>query len=160
MSISSPEGISTSRDSRRRLKYLISSVPSDSHVWNLVVLQMVLEEMRHEVINLGACVPVSLLLQTCRTERPDCVVISTVNGHGHVDGAQIITALRADPELADLPVVIGGKLGVDGDTDVRLRDELVALGYDEVFQVGDATSEAEVMAAFREFVAARTGCTA
>jgi methylmalonyl-CoA mutase cobalamin-binding subunit len=142
---------------RRPLKFLVSTVPSDSHVWNLVVLQLVLEEMDHEVVNLGACVPVELLLRACRDERPDCVVISTINGHGHVDGAQIITALRADPELSGLTVVIGGKLGVEGDADAALRDELLQHGFDEVFQVA-AGDTGEAIASFREFVAARVGC--
>jgi methylmalonyl-CoA mutase cobalamin-binding subunit len=129
-------------------------VPSDSHVWNLVALQVLIEEMGHEVVNLGPCVPVEMLLRACHDEQPDCVVISTVNGHGHVDGARIITAVRADQELAALTVVIGGKLGTGGERSAELGAELHALGFDAVFQVGPSESMSAI-AALRDFIAHR-----
>jgi methylaspartate mutase sigma subunit len=134
-----------------RLTFLISSVPSDAHMWNLVGLQLLMEEMGHVVYNLGPCVPVDLLLAECRATRPDCVVISTVNGHGHADGAHVITALRADPELAGLTVVIGGKLGVHGDDDTDIPGDLLALGYDAVFPVG-AGGAPDAVSSFQDFV--------
>lgn len=138
----------------RRLKFLISSVPTDSHMWNLVALQLLLEELGHEVVNLGACVPVPLLLATCRAERPDCVVVSTINGHGHVDGARVVAALRADPELAGLTVVIGGKFGTQGQADPGLCRELLDAGFDAVFPVGP-DGPARPVERFRRFVEAR-----
>jgi methylaspartate mutase sigma subunit len=138
-----------------RCTFLVSSVPSDSHTWNLVALQLILEEMGHRVCNLGPCVPIDLLLRACRAERPDCVVISTVNGHGQVDGARIITALRADPELAGLVVVIGGKLGVHGDADRELRHDLLERGFDAVFPVG-AGDAARAVVELCDFVRGRT----
>jgi methylaspartate mutase sigma subunit len=118
---------------RPRPLVLLSSVSSDSHTWNLVFLQLLLEETGHDVVNLGACVPDELLLAECAAHRPDAVVISTVNGHGHVDGRRLIARLRADQQLAGLPVVIGGKLGVDGGRDTGVASELVAAGFDAVF---------------------------
>jgi methylaspartate mutase sigma subunit len=118
---------------RPRPLVLLSSVSSDSHTWNLVFLQLLLEETGHDVVNLGACVPDELLLAECAEHRPDAVVISTVNGHGHVDGRRLIARLRADERLAGLPVVIGGKLGVDGGRDTGVAGELVAAGFDAVF---------------------------
>jgi methylaspartate mutase sigma subunit len=118
---------------------VLSSVASDAHTWNLVYLQLLLEENGHRVINLGACVPVDVLLLRCREHRPDALVISTVNGHGHVDGRELIAALRADPELGALPAVIGGKLGVDGD-DAGRAAELAAAGFDAVFADGTGTA--------------------
>lgn len=139
-------------EARRRLRFVLSSVPSDAHTWNLVALQLAMEEMGHEVLNLGACVPVERLLAACRAAAPDCLVLSTVNGHGHVDGAHVITRLRADPDLAGLTAVIGGKLGVRGDADAGLRAELLGLGFDEVFHVGSDDS-GDAIEAFCEFVA-------
>ncbi|MEO3790803.1 cobalamin-dependent protein [Nonomuraea sp. B10E15] len=135
----------------RTRKFLVSSVPSDSHMWNLVALQILLEEMGHEVVNLGACVPTDLLLRQCHAERPDCVVISSVNGHGHIDGARLITALRADPGLAGLNVVIGGKLGVEGEANSQFEQELLELGFDAVFHVG-AGDSAHAIEAFRRYI--------
>jgi methylaspartate mutase sigma subunit len=138
----------------RRLKFLVSSVPTDSHMWNLIALQLHLEELGHEVVNLGACVPVHLLLATCRAERPDCVVVSTVNGHGQVDGARVIAALRADAELAGLTVVIGGKFGTHGQADPGLCRDLLDAGFDAVFPVA-SDGPAGPLDRFRRFVEAR-----
>ena len=121
---------------RPRPLVLLSSVSSDSHTWNLVFLQLLLEETGHDVVNVGACVPDELLLSECVAHRPDAVVISTVNGHGHVDGRRLIARLRADERLSGLPVVIGGKLGVGGGRDAGLASELVAAGFDTVFADG------------------------
>jgi methylmalonyl-CoA mutase cobalamin-binding subunit len=120
----------------RRPLVLLSSVSSDSHTWNLVFLQLLLEETGHDVVNLGACVPDELLLSECVERHPDAVVVSTVNGHGHADGRRLIATLRADERLSGLLVVIGGKLGVGGDHDAGLADELVAAGFDAVFPDG------------------------
>jgi methylaspartate mutase sigma subunit len=137
-----------------RIKFVLSSVPTDSHMWNLVALQLLLEELGHEVVNLGACVPVPLLLATCRAERPDCVVLSTVNGHGHVDGARVIAALRAEDALAGLTVVIGGLLGTRGGSDPRLCRDLLESGFDAVFPVG-ANGSAAALEGLQRFLASR-----
>lgn len=134
------------------LTFVLCSVPSDSHMWNLVALQLLIEEMGHRVINLGACTAVALVIETSRAERPDCVVVSTVNGLGCIDGAGLITALRAEPDLAALPVVIGGKLGLRGAGDSDPTAELRQLGYNAVFPVGESAEQA--LAEFRTFVAA------
>jgi methylaspartate mutase sigma subunit len=111
---------------------LLSTVSSDSHTWNLVYLQLVLEDRGYRVGNLGACVPDELLVHRCRTDRPDLVVISTVNGHGAQDGARVVRLLRGHPELAGTPIVIGGKLGIEGNS-VGAAEELLAAGFDAVF---------------------------
>ncbi|MFJ2110039.1 cobalamin B12-binding domain-containing protein [Streptomyces microflavus] len=144
-----------SRGKRSRagsLTFVLCSVPSDSHMWNLVALQLLIEEMGHRVINLGACTSVPLVIETSRAERPHCVVVSTVNGLGCIDGAGLITALRAEPDLATLPVVIGGKLGLRGTSDTDPTSELRQLGYDGVFPVAESAEKA--LAGFRAFVAA------
>ncbi|MFI8334340.1 methylaspartate mutase, partial [Streptomyces filamentosus] len=67
---------------------------------------------------------------------PVLVVISSVNGHGHQDGLRVIRRLRAVPALAATPMVIGGKLGISGGEDDAPLDELVAAGFDAVFEDG------------------------
>jgi methylaspartate mutase sigma subunit len=95
-------------------RILLSTTSSDSHTWNLMFLQLLLEERGHEVVNLGPCVPDDLLVETARSCRPSAIVISTVNGHGRIDGARVAQAVRQDPETAQLPMMIGGKLGIEG----------------------------------------------
>src|SRR5262249_3646935 len=89
------------------LSVMVTSVSSDSHTWNLVFLQLALEELGHRVVNLGACVPDELVLAGCLRVRPDLVVVSSVNGHGFRDGTRLIGRIRGCPELAATPVVIG-----------------------------------------------------
>lgn len=123
---------------RPKRRVLLSTVSSDSHTWNLVFLQLLLEESGNEVINLGSCVPDDVILDSVRGERPDAVVISSVNGHGFLDGRRVIKSIRNIPEGVGLPVMIGGKLGILGEGNERYSDELVAAGFDVVFT--DSTS--------------------
>ncbi|SDL08790.1 cobalamin B12-binding domain-containing protein [Nonomuraea jiangxiensis] len=119
-----------------RPRALVSGVASDSHTWNLVFLQLVCEEEGLDVVNLGPCVPDELLVTECVDQRPDLVVISTVNGHGYREGLRVVPKLRARPELADVPIVIGGRLGVTGRREDGLAGELTAAGCDRVFDRG------------------------
>ena len=97
------------------LSVVLTSVSSDSHTWNLVVLQLVLEELGHQVHNLGACVPDELMVSEC---------------------LRLIRQVRSRPELAGTPMVIGGKLGIAGPGCDRSRAQLTAAGYGAVFEDG------------------------
>ncbi|MEU1016001.1 cobalamin-dependent protein [Streptomyces sp. NPDC005900] len=126
----------------------MTGTSSDSHTWNLVFLQLFLEEMGHTVANLGPCPPDDLVVESALAVRPGLIVVSSVNGHGFTDGLRLIRALRARPELAATTVVIGGKLGTDGLRNVGLVRRLTAAGYDRVFDDGD-------LAEFRELATTR-----
>ncbi|WP_278255873.1 hypothetical protein [Nocardioides convexus] len=54
---------------------VLSSVSSDSHTWNLVYLQLLLEENGCAVVNLGATTPDDLVADALREHRPDALVI-------------------------------------------------------------------------------------
>ncbi|MCB5163540.1 cobalamin B12-binding domain-containing protein [Streptomyces bambusae] len=129
------------------MKILLTGTASDSHTWNLVYLQLFLEELEHRVVNLGPCVPDDLLAAACRRHGPGLVVISSVNGHGYRDGLSAVRRLRGEPGLGAVPVVIGGKLGVAGAQDPERAALLRAAGCDAVFDDGDVT-------ALRDFVTA------
>jgi methylaspartate mutase sigma subunit len=116
---------------------VIATVPSDSHMWNLVYIELVLQESGWDVNNLGACTPAELVVETCLAERPDMLVVSSVNGHGHIGGRKLIAQVRARPELDYLPVVIGGKLGTLGANNSGFAEPLLAAGYSAVFTEGD-----------------------
>ena len=138
-----------------QLTVVLTGVLSDSHTWNLVFLQLLIEEHGHRVINLGPCVPPDLLVAECQVVDPDLVVVSTVNGHGAADGLSTITALRAEPRLIDTPVVIGGKLGVDGATAPTELAGLRDAGFTAVFGDGDDLSAfASLLTSLRSRVAA------
>jgi len=140
-----------SRGDRRRA--VLTTISSDSHTWNLIFLQLLLEEHQYRVHNLGPCVPVELLVAECSAELPHLIVVSTVNGHGFREGVRMGFALRAVPALEGVPLVIGGKLGIDGSQPERC-DELLAAGFDAVFY-----DEPGQLAAFRGFLEAAAAGT-
>lgn len=116
-------------------RVVLTGVASDSHTWNLVYLQLLLQENGAEVVNLGACVPDAEVVDACREHRPDVLVVSSVNGHGAIDGARMVRLLRTEFDSAGLPAVIGGKLGVSGAADAAgIRADLRGAGFDAVFQ--------------------------
>lgn len=119
---------------------LLSSVSSDAHTWNLVYLQLLLEEHDYDVTMLGACVPDELLLEACLEEGPDALVLSSVNGHGHPDGLRMVKGLRGHPRLQTLPVALGGKLGIAGELGDEAVEQLRSAGVDAVF-LDDAAPE-------------------
>jgi methylaspartate mutase sigma subunit len=120
--------------SPRPRRFVVTSLSSDAHMWNLVFLQLFLEELGGEVINLGACTPDELIIAECRKAKPDVLVVSTVNGHGHIDGNRLIRKVRQDTELAGMYAVIGGKLGVGGDSNTQFSAELISAGFDATFE--------------------------
>jgi methylaspartate mutase sigma subunit len=114
-------------------RILLSTTSSDSHTWNLMFLQLLLEECGFEVTNLGPCVPDELVVETARSIRPSGIVISTVNGHGRIDGARLARAVRRDAGIGELPMVIGGKLGIEGASSDDEVSRLLEAGFDAVF---------------------------
>jgi methylaspartate mutase sigma subunit len=119
-------------------KVLLSTVSSDAHSWNLVYLKMLLTEHGYGVDCLGTCVPDELLVHTARTRQPDVIVISTINGHGCLDGARLARRLREDPATAHIPAVIGGKLGIAGEDEAGVA-RLLAAGFTAVYHEADAS---------------------
>jgi len=128
---------------RPSLTVLLTGVASDSHTWNLVFLELLFTELGHRVVNLGPCVPPELLVRTCRQTRPDLIVMSSVNGHGLRDGCRAMEAVRRCPELAGVAAVIGGKLGIAGLSDRAGIRQLLAAGFDAVFEDADGVQPLE-----------------
>jgi methylaspartate mutase sigma subunit len=118
----------------RRLDVVLTGLSSDAHTWNLVYLELLLEEMGCRVTNLGACTPDVTIVRACATRRPNLLVVSSLNGHGVQDGVRLIRALRAEPGLVALPAVIGGRLDATGGTDRSTPARLLAAGFDAVFE--------------------------
>ncbi|MFJ7911781.1 MULTISPECIES: cobalamin B12-binding domain-containing protein [unclassified Kitasatospora] len=132
---------------RRDATVIVAGGTSDSHTWNLVFLQLLLEEMGFDVVNLGPCVPTDLLVSESLARRPVLLVVSSVNGHGFQDGIRMIGKVRERDELSAVPAVIGGKLAIAGAQSADQLAELIAAGYDAVFDDG-----AEGIASFRRLL--------
>ncbi|MEK9522895.1 cobalamin B12-binding domain-containing protein [Streptomyces sp. NPDC087908] len=148
-----PQPLRSSPEPSRRV--LLTTGSSDAHTWNLVHLQLFLEEHGHSVLNLGPCVPEQLLVDTARMTSPDLVVLSSVNGHGHQDGLRAARALRADRKTRGLPMVIGGLLGISPEGAATRTAELLDAGYDEVY--ADGTPPTALLRRLAELGGACTG---
>ncbi len=120
---------------------VLTTIPSDSHNWNLIYMQLLLEENDFEVINLGACTTYEEVEQACLEFKPTVIVVSTVNGHGYLEGKTLIEKIRARPELADLPVYIGGKLSTDKNMSYLYSVELEQAGYSGVYPESRKTAD-------------------
>lgn len=127
------EELKLQKYNEKQKKVVLSSISSDSHTWNLIFMQLYLEKLGCEVINLGACCEDERVMAAIHHHEPDFVVISSVNGHAHIDGARLIQKLRADDVLKDIPVIIGGKLGVSGKNNKQYVNYLADAGFDAVF---------------------------
>ncbi|MNF26774.1 methylaspartate mutase subunit S [compost metagenome] len=115
---------------------LIATVESDSHMWNLVYLQLWLAEHGMSVKNLGSCTPVAVVLNALEQHRTQLLVVSSVNGHGYSQGLELIRQVRRlHPHL---PCVIGGKLTTCEDETLATRQPLIDAGYNHVFVGPDA----------------------
>ncbi|MFJ8096986.1 cobalamin-dependent protein [Streptomyces griseofuscus] len=110
---------------------LVSTVESDSHIWNLVYLQKLLEEHGGLVRNLGSCTPVPVVLRGIEEHRPDLLVVSSINGHGHHGARVLMTELRS--RGIELPCVVGGKLTTSESDNDRVRRDLIDQGWTDVF---------------------------
>lgn len=131
---------------KRVLNIVLTGISSDSHTWNLVFMQILLEHIGHNVINLGACTPDQEVVEACMVNGADMLVVSTVNGHGNIDGERLIRLIRSQYELRNMPAVIGGKLGLLGDENSNFSDGLLRAGFSAVFNADSSLIN------FEEFV--------
>ncbi|MGY3061144.1 methylaspartate mutase sigma subunit [Streptomyces sp. TE3672] len=117
---------------------VLTTIASDSHTWNLLFLQLLLEEQGWEVTNLGACVPVDVLIEEATARPPGLIVVSTVNGHGAEEAPGLARAVRAVPVLARVPLVVGGKLDTSGTIAPDVHASLTDAGFDAVLTGANA----------------------
>lgn len=123
---------------------VLATIDSDSHLWNLVSLQKLLEELGVSVRNLGPCTPTAEVVAAVLGDDPDLVVVSSVNGHGRYEAPALLEALRGAG--SQVPCVVGGKLTTAESEVPAASRELLAAGYAQVF-TGD-----EALARFRALV--------
>lgn len=143
---SAPSGPAQEPTGQKQLNVVVSGTESDAHTWNLVFLQLLLEESGHHVHNLGPCVPATVLAEECSRLRPDLLVLGTVNGHGTEDALTAIKQLRAPGAPVGMPVVIGGKLSTSG-RDRQDVERLLSAGFDAVY-----SDDPSVIREFASFV--------
>lgn len=117
---------------------ILTGTRSDSHTWNLVFMELWLQEQGLQVTNLGSCVPVEEIVAACQSLRPELLIVSTVNGHGGIEGQDIAHGLRESKLLDQLHTVIGGKLATRPEREPALVKALLTAGFDQVLIDDDA----------------------
>lgn len=125
---------------------VLATISSDAHSWNLVVLQLLLEEAGHTVCNLGPCTPPADLVTACLDHTPALTVLSSVNGHGLLELPEVVRTLRRQPRLDGGLLAVGGKLTTSGALSPAEIGSLRADGVDRVFTADGA------LAAFSRFL--------
>jgi methylaspartate mutase sigma subunit len=138
----------TSRgDSTKYKTAVVATIPSDSHTWNLVFIELFLAEQGYTVTNLGCCTPFETVVQKCRELQPALLAISTINGHGVIDGTDLGRQIAALPTQIRPVAVVGGKLGLSGPCPPETVAALEAAGFHAVFDNDRALED------FRAFLA-------
>jgi methylmalonyl-CoA mutase cobalamin-binding subunit len=130
---------------------IVATTPDDSHIWNLVGVQLKLEERGFEVRNLGACTPPELIAETVRDLRPDLLVISSINGHGAISMTALMTVLEQYQVKRATTIVAGGLLTTDPALSAKAEAQLTETGCAGVFVGEDAWER------FDRFLARRAG---
>jgi len=120
---------------------ILATIPSDSHSWNLIFMEKFLIETGFATINLGVCVPYEDVLVNCATHKPDYLVISTINGHGYMEGVELAKIIRAEINLTNMKMVIGGNLYVGSRILGKHINGLYAAGYDGVYSSANSLQE-------------------
>ncbi|PMW98966.1 methylaspartate mutase [Pseudomonas sp. FW215-R2] len=131
---------------------LLTTVPSDSHSWNLVFMEFLLNDLGYKVENLGPNTPMDEVVSRLNRNGSAIVVVSTVNGHGYLEGAELARRIRAETDHSE-GLYIGGKICTENDpqTIARHSETLRTAGFDEVFDDSVANS----FDAFQELVTAQ-----
>ena len=125
------EAVKKANRSTVKKQVLLTGVRSDAHTWNLSYLELLLEELGFDVINLGPNVPVESVALNVRLRKIELIVVSSVNGHGAIEGQEIAEYLGS--LLGDVPLVIGGLLTTDPNKVEAASAQLINSGYNAVF---------------------------
>jgi methylaspartate mutase sigma subunit len=111
---------------------IVATTPDDSHMWNLVGVQLKLEERGFIVKNLGSCTPPTEIAELVRDLKPDLLVISTINGHGVFSISAILETLQEYQMIRTAKIIVGGLLTTDPELAAKAEAELIAQGVGSV----------------------------
>jgi len=87
---------------------VVGTVAGDIHDLGKNLIISTLESAGFRVIDLGVDVPEEIFVETVRREKAKVLALSALLTVTMVRMEEIIQALRSDPELSDVKVIIGG----------------------------------------------------
>lgn len=92
---------------------VLGTVEGDIHDAGKDLLQILLSVHGFTVRDLGVDVPPEEFLEVAREVRPNVIGLSCLLINAHNSMKETIRLLRADPELCDIPIIIGGQVSAD-----------------------------------------------
>lgn len=110
---------------------LIAMTESDAHVVAIRLLQVFLEENGYQVINLGACVPLTEVVETASKLKPICIVLGAQNGHALDDIAPLLPLMQK--RAFSCPVLLGGNVSIGSKKSNDSIEKLKTAGVTEIF---------------------------
>lgn len=90
-------------------KVLLAGPPADAHTWNLIYLELLLQENGFCVTNLGPNRAHALLFETLTQKPHDLIVVSCLNGSVRQEGLALMEE-RSSRTMGGEIFVIGGTL--------------------------------------------------
>ncbi|WP_207390036.1 hypothetical protein [Phytopseudomonas daroniae] len=97
-------------------------------------MDFLLGEWGYQIENMGPNTPVGDVVNWLKSNPCEMVVVSTVNGHGYIEGIEIARRVRGDAKFHGL-LCVGGKICTENDplTIARHSEALKEAGFDGVF---------------------------
>ena len=114
-------------------KIIVCTTPSDSHMWNLVILDLFLQEKDFNVLNLGSNTPFKAVLESLDTFCPDLVIVSSLNGHLLQDGVEMMRYIQSHKGYVPCSFVAGGRASTDPKNMLFISKKLKSYGFEETF---------------------------
>jgi methylmalonyl-CoA mutase cobalamin-binding subunit len=137
---------------------IVATTVDDSHVWNLVGVELKLRDRGFAVRNLGACTSPAEIAEAVRTYRPALLAISTINGHGALSIAPILETLEQYQLKRAVKIVVGGLLTTDPALAPAAAQRLLDHGVDAVLTGADAWQRFDGMFASQPNGRTRSSC--
>lgn len=106
---------------------LLGVTRSDAHAVANILIAHHLRRHGYRVVNLGACTPTVDFMKAYR-KHPDAlaIAIGSMNGHAYKDLADLPRLMQQ--YNVGCPIILGGNLGIDGQTRHQVEDRFKDLG--------------------------------
>lgn len=132
-----------------RPKVLLAGPPADAHTWNLIYLELLLQENGFCVTNLGPNVAHALLFETLTQKPHDLVVMSCLNGSVKQEGLALMEERSSRTRGGEI-FVIGGALQEQEDINGTQRALMQAGFLDAFLNESDPSRFVRFLSYFKE----------
>jgi len=116
-----------------QVKVLLCVLGNDIHVVANRMLDLICRERGCVTVNLGALTPADEVIEAVADNRPDLLLVSTLNGQGYPEASRLMASIKENIQAAYRPAIwLGGNLFV-GDYNDSEKQRYLDLGFDKVY---------------------------